>query len=110
MELKFPSTLREVTWCGIGILFGRAFGKHLDLDVQSTVWFKRKKIWQQRVIRFLLDLTHHWWIGLLLMCYAPNIEVFWFGMGLFLNDLPDVPRRLQFIFSSLKTKVKKLRK
>jgi hypothetical protein len=52
--------------------------------------------WQQWFVIRVLDVTHHWWMGALLMMYIVTPEIFWFGAGLFVDDLPDVPRRLKF--------------
>ena len=37
------------------------------------------------------------------MCYFPNIpELYWFGAGLLIDDLPDIPRRAKELLSDLK--------
>ena len=37
------------------------------------------------------NITHHWWIGALLMLYTTGIaELYWLGFGLFIDDLPVV--------------------
>jgi len=91
-----PVTFIEWLWFGMGITFGRGFGKNLDHTIQKTKWFRKLKPWQKWFIRRLLDVTHHWWIGGILIGYFPNIpELFWFGAGLLVDDLPDVPRRIK---------------
>ena len=103
VPIPVPTNFLEWAWFGIGINFGRAFGKQFDQSVQRTDWFKRRQKWQQWIIKRLLDATHHWWIGALLMIYGVNIvEVVWFGAGLFVDDLPDVPRRAKEILNELK--------
>jgi len=86
-------------------MFGRAYGKRFDQLVKSTDWYKRR----HPIVRFLiggtLDFLHHFWVGLLLMTYAAQIAlalnlpspdpVYFFGYGLFVDDLPDVPRRVR---------------
>ncbi len=48
-----------------------------------------------------LDVAHHWWIGALIMVYIAVPELFWFGAGLFVDDLPDVPRRVKELLQKL---------
>jgi len=100
IELPIPKNLLEWTWLAIGIVFGRAFGKQLDHEIQESDWFKGLPLFYQKILRFILDFLHHFWVGLLLMCYSQcfspyQIEVYWFGYGLFLDDLPDVPARIR---------------
>jgi len=101
--IPVPTNLLEWLWLCLGITFGRAFGKKFDLEIQETEWFKKLKPWQKWLIRRLLDFTHHWWIGLLLVVYLSHIpELYWFGWGLFYDDLPDVPRRFKKILKDLR--------
>jgi len=97
VTIPAPTTLLELTWLLIGVAFGRGLGKQLDQEIQSTPWFHKLKPWQQSLVRRILDATHHFWVGLLLMCYAkltPHpVEIYWFGAGLLLDDFPDIPRR-----------------
>jgi len=103
ITIPTPPDFLSWVWFGIGINFGRAFGKHLDQSIQATQWFKnRHPIWRW-VIKRLLDATHHWWIGALMMCYFPSIpEVYWFGAGLLVDDLPDIPRRAKELLADMK--------
>jgi hypothetical protein len=81
-------------------LFGRAFGKKLDYRIQQGEWFKRQGVVVQWIVQRTLDFLHHFWMGGFLMIYFPNIpEIYWFGYGLFIDDLPDVPRRFKKLFS-----------
>jgi len=103
IPIPIPATLLEVLWFFLGITFGRAFGKKLDCEIQATDWFKKRTVITRWILRRLLDFTHHWWIGLLLVVYFPHItELYWFGWGLFYDDLPDVPRRMKAILKDLK--------
>jgi len=37
------------------------------------------------------------------MCYFPQVpEIYWFGAGLFVDDLPDIPKRAKELLSDLK--------
>ena len=100
--LPIPQKFIEWLWLGIGITFGRAFGKKFDHDIQQSAWFKKQSGITQWVLKRLLDFTHHWWIGALLMTYAySHVETYWFGYGLFLDDLPDIPARLVDMLSYL---------
>lgn len=85
----------------MGLLFGRAFGKQLDQGIQADPWFKRRhRVWRE-LLRRILDFTHHFWVGLLLVVYLPDIpEAVWFGWGLFVDDMPDLPRRVKGYFKT----------
>lgn len=97
-----PETLLAVTWFLIGFCFGRGLGKRLDQEIQASYWFRRRSPVVRGTIRRLLDCTHHFWIGLLLMVYSQGgEEVFWFGCGLFVDDWPDIPRRYRKLFTPL---------
>jgi len=72
--------------------------------VQVTTWFAKRSVGTKWLLRRLLDALHHWWIGALLMLYFSSIpEIYWLGVGLFVDDLPDIPRRAQEIWSEMKT-------
>ena len=48
----------------------------------------------------LLDFAHHWGIGALLMIGFPDPNpLYWFGFSLFVDDLPDIPRRFRGYFT-----------
>jgi len=98
LNVPVPSDLLSVTWFLIGFCFGRGFGKQMDQEIVKSDWFKRRGRLSQEIIKRLLDATHHFWIGLLLMLYAPCPEVYWFGLGLFMDDWPDIPRRFRKLF------------
>ncbi len=110
LELPVPSTLLQVTWLLVGFTFSRAFAKNLDRSVQETTLFKAQGKFAQTLIKNLLNFLHHFWIGLLLIVYSapiasplrfsPDIITF-FGLGLFLDDLPDIPQRFRKYFQSL---------
>ena len=106
IELPIPTTFLQWVWLGIGLTFGRAFGKELDQDVQGCDWFKALKPWQQWIVKRLLDFLHHWYIGALLMLYGWSLcfaheEIYWFGYGLLLDDIVDVPSRLKKLLKYL---------
>jgi len=93
--------LLSATWIVIGFTFGRGFGKRLDQGITASKWFKKRNPIIQGLLARILDVTHHFWVGLLLMLYVPIPEAFYFGMGLFIDDLPDVPRRFRKLFTFL---------
>jgi len=97
VNVPVPSNLLEVTWFLIGFTFARAF-KRFDYDLQESTWFKTRGGLTRWILRRLMDFFHHFWVGLLLMCYAWRPEVYWFGAGIFVDDLPDLPRRLKKLF------------
>ncbi len=110
IELPVPSTLLQITWLLIGFTFARAFGKNLDQNVKSSKFYNVQSKVAQWVISGLLDWLHHFWVGLLLMVYAAQVSIiipvdadalFFFGLGMFIDDLPDVPRRFQKYFKGL---------
>jgi len=98
ITIPVPTSFCDWVWFGIGFCFARGFGKRLDQEIQASRWFRRRGKLTRWILRRLLDFLHHWWIGALLMCYAPCSEVFWFGCGMFLDDLPDIPRRIKEYF------------
>lgn len=99
LTLPAPQNFTESVWLGIGLTFGRCFGKDLDHNIQQSDWFKKQNKICQWTLKFLLDFLHHWWIGALMMIYFPQYpEVYWFGLGLMIDDAPDIPLRLKKIF------------
>lgn len=98
ISIPVPDTLEAVTLLVIGFQLSRSFSKKLDQSVQSTSTFKAQSPVIKWFIKSLLDFTHHYWVGLLIMVYGPA-STYWFGLGLFLDDLPDLPRRFRAMFS-----------
>ena len=75
-------------------MFGRAFGKNLDHTIKETPWFKDLSPFWRTIVENLLNFTHHFQYGLIMMIYWTNItEVYWFGYGLVVDDGPDIPKR-----------------
>ena len=100
LEIPLPVGNIELIWLLLGMSFGRSFGKKLDYTIQETDWFKTRGKEAQWLIKSILDFFHHWWIGALIWMYAPLIvkwlfwptllvEVQWFGIGLFFDDIRD---------------------
>lgn len=99
LTLPVPKDLFQGVWFGIGLTFGRCVGKGLDHTIQQSDWFKSLGVVGKWFVKFMLDFLHHWWIGALLMIYFPQYpEVYWFGMGLVVDDLPDIPNRIRHLF------------
>ena len=94
LSVPIPGTFEAAVWFALGIQFGRSFGKKLDQEVQAQAWFKAWPAWAQAAGKRILDFTHHWWVGALIMLYAPGFW-YWFGAGLLIDDLPDVPARFK---------------
>ncbi len=101
-----PPSFETALLFAMGIMFGRCFGKEIDQAIQKTVWFQDLNSASKWLVKRILDFTHHWWIGGLMMIFAPQIAayfanpalglgIYWFGAGLFIDDLPDLPPRLQ---------------
>ena len=84
--------------------------KKLDRATQATDAFKSQNRFVQTLIKNALNFIHHFWMGLLLIVYGAQIAgvlqveadvVCFFGLGLFLDDLPDVPARFKKYFANL---------
>ena len=93
---------------GLGVGLSR-FLKSLDKYVQTTQEFQNMSEGQKMLLRALIDIVHHWEIGLLLIYLAlrfasGDIAVFLqlLGWGLFISDTPDIPPRYIKIFRYLK--------
>lgn len=100
IEVLVPASRLEVGWWLIGGGFARAFGKKLDYDIQQTPWFKQLDPLSKNMVKRLLDFLHHWWIGWIMMEYISkavpfSVEVYWFGAGILVDDLPDLVLRLK---------------
>lgn len=102
IQIPTPETFEQAVWLGMGIIFGRSFGKKLDWDIQQGEWFKGLHPILQGTVKRMLDATHHWWLGALIMLYLPvvniwgvMIPIYWWGLGLVLDDLPDIPPRIR---------------
>lgn len=105
--IPLPETLIQATWFLIGFFAGRA-GATCDHNIKESDWFKKRSKPVQQFVSGLLDFTHHFWIGMLLMVYAFNpiqAEMYWFGTGLFVDDFPDIPARFANWFKYLATKL-----
>lgn len=100
LTIPIPVNNFEIVWLLIGMSFGRQFGKKLDQGIQETDTFKSLPGPVQGLIKRILDFTHHWWVGALIWLYAPlittrwfwpslELEIIWFGVGLFLDDIRD---------------------
>lgn len=101
ITIPTPATLLAITWSIIGFMLARAF-KNIDHTIQETTGYKDLDPITQKFVAMLLDFLHHFWIGLLLMVYYPNTpEIYWFGYGLFIDDLPDLPARFKKYFGYL---------
>lgn len=99
LQVPIPINNYEIIWLLIGMSFGRNFGKKLDYGIQQSEWFKELSPTLQGTIKRILDFTHHWWIGALIWLYPhiwikylwPSLllEITWFGVGIFLDDIRD---------------------
>jgi hypothetical protein len=94
IPIPIPATLLQTTWFLIGIMFGRAF-KGIDEQTQKSTWFTARSPLTKFVLKRALDFLHHFWIGLLLVVYATQPELIWFGWGMVIDDTPDIPRRIK---------------
>lgn len=111
IPLPYPLDFWALMAIAGGMTFGRAFGKRIDCEIQQTEWFKKQGFWVQQVVTRLLDCLHHWWIGVIIM-YAVAVQsnfvittlkvpesllppIFYFGFGLFLDDIRDVQHILK---------------
>ncbi len=99
-----PASLEMLLWELVAFSASLMFFKELDYELQQTEWFLRyaedktvKGILVYRFVKVLLDGLHHWWSGLGLILYAPEVHLKWIGAGLLVADLPDFKRRLDEI-------------
>lgn len=91
----------------LGVVFGAGFGKKLDQGIMNSEWYnelKEKPRWSipgeaiQNIVKRVLDITHHWWIGWGMMILFGRYhrlpeEAWYFGLGLLIDDLKDIPFR-----------------
>lgn len=98
ITIPAPPTLEAWLWLAIGFTFARAYGKRLDQDIQASEWFQNLPGLQSWLVKHSLDFLHHWWIGALIMVYSPWEQLMFFGAGILLDDLPDIPRRMKRYF------------
>jgi len=99
-----PVSTEMLLWELLAFSSSLLFFKELDYDLQQTEWFKAyaedksvKGVLMSRLVKVLLDGLHHWWAGLGLILYSPEIHLRWVGAGLLVADLPDFKRRLDDI-------------
>lgn len=93
-------TLIQITGFSIGLYLARAFGKQADQDIQKGGWFKKLSKTKQNLTRRLLDFLHHFYVGWIIMIVTtPENVLYWFGYGIFVDDIPDIPRRFQRYFN-----------
>ena len=101
IESLVPTSFEALVWWGIGGGLARSFGKQLDQDIQEGAWFAEQSPWVQNLVKRLLNFLHHWWGGALIMLYGPTylpqwpVQVYWFGAGIFVDDLPDLYVRVK---------------
>jgi len=101
IQIPAPETLLQITWTIIGFILARSF-KNIDHTVKESRWYQTLDKVEQFVVGGLLDFLHHFWMGMILMVYYSHIpEVYWFGYGLFIDDLPDIPQRFREYFDYL---------
>ncbi len=109
VEMLIPSTFEGLVWWGMGGGLARAVGKQLDQDIQGGEWFTGLPVWAQSFVKRGLDFLHHWWVGALLMLYGSGwlpqypIQVYWIGAGVFVDDLPDLFKRVRAMLSTIAT-------
>ena len=107
LTVPLPDTWLEATWFLIGFMLGRA-GAQIDYVVKQSQWFTQLPSTQQKFAEMGLNFLHHFWIGMLLMVYAIDpikTEMYWFGVGLFVDDMPDIPARFAKWFKYLAEKL-----
>ena len=101
IQIPAPETLLQITWAIIGFMLARSF-KNLDYTIKDATLYTTMDPVSQFIVGGILDFFHHFWIGMLLMVYCnASQEVYWFGYGLFIDDLPDIPARFRKYFAYL---------
>lgn len=108
--LELTVSPEAALWAVLGFMFARAFGKRVDFEITDSLWFvnlqQTKPVLANLISRFL-DFFHHFYVGLALWFYAPrynlptgfDMPLQFLGLGLFIDDLPDVPSRFRGYFS-----------
>jgi TRAP-type mannitol/chloroaromatic compound transport system permease small subunit len=81
-------------------------GARIDWIVKQDPWYLNLSTTRRAIIDMILNMMHHWWMGLLLVLYTPWVETQWFGWGLASNDIPDIPTRIVVKYGYLVGKVK----
>jgi len=90
-----------------GIAMGNA-GKNFDYEFQQSEWFQGKSKFHQYIVKIILNSTHHFQYGLILMLYAlkyleQGTIIFWvlysLGFGLVVTDIKDIPQRFRKFFT-----------
>lgn len=110
-NLPVPTTLFELTFTIIGFLLGYAWSENLDESILDSDWFKKQHYAVQWFIKGILKFVHHFWIGMLLMIYFPrDSELFWIGLGLFIEDITDYKKIIGWIIDRLQNDIESLRK
>ena len=100
LDIPVPTVNLEIVWLLIGMSFARSFGKKLDWSIQQSTFFNDRGSIGKWILGRIMDFTHHWWMGAIMWLYAPLIvktffwptllqEVYWFGVGIFIDDLRD---------------------
>jgi len=86
---------------GVGYYLSRG-GKSFDHDVQRSRWFKNLGGPYRWLVRRLLDVTHHFEYGLIVMYLANQYLsggvhdfVYSFGFAMVLDDINDIPPRMR---------------
>ena len=101
IQIPAPETLLQITWAVIGFMLARSF-KKLDYTIKEATLYTTMDPISQFIVGGILDFFHHFWVGMLLMVYYNGSpEVYWFGYGLFIDDLPDLPTRFRKYFDYL---------
>ena len=94
-------------WFLLAAYLARVLAKPLDHEIQTTDWFIKQHFIIQWLIKRLLDLFHHWYIGWAICVYPEYLsafvpfsaeEVYWIGFAILLNDLPELPTRIREAF------------
>ena len=102
VDMVTPTSLEMLVWELLAFSCSLLFFKELDFMVQQTEWFKGyieetptlTGILRLRVVRLVLDLSHHWYVGLFLNMYTDIAVLNWVGAGIFVADIPDFIRRV----------------
>ena len=101
IQVPIPATFEELLWLIIGFMFGLAWSVK-DQEIKQRPSFEKLSWIMQKLISFLLDFTHHFWIGGLIGLYAPWPQIQFFGWGLFYHDWKDIPRRFRKLISGFR--------
>ena len=102
IELPWPTTIFQAAWFFTGLMLSLTISKKLDFEIMKMPEVLNLRRPWQILLGAILNFLHWFIVGLMIMAYSPETTGrFWFGLGLTVADIPDIPPRFLKIFSYL---------